>query len=106
MSHKLSVLAVSVVCFILVLCPILGMAAQRALTVDSLEKAYKARISAIETEIASANKEIDTLVIKRTASFTDPAVMRKRELSASIVRLNEEKQITEVSYKLLQESFR
>jgi len=96
--------------FVLVLSPILGMAAQRALTVDSLEKAYSQRILALNTEIAALNKAADEypVPLQGQASVWERsnAQVAQNKIRAAITPLEEEKRSTEAAYDLLKEALK
>lgn len=80
-------------------------AAQRALTVDSLEKAYKVRLSVIDTELASTTVAINALVVPNLPPFTD--YMNKRNsLQQESLRLKGEREATIAAYNLLEEAFK
>lgn len=98
MKEKATVLVPIIIGFSLILSPILGMAAQRAITADSLEKAYAVRVAAIDVEIASTTKAIDSLPVEQWA--------KRNELRKSIGKLTEDKHTTEVAFKLLEEALK
>lgn len=91
---------------ILLVAPLTIGAAQRALTVDSLEKAYKTRLSALDTDLASTTKALSSTQFKYYPSMKDPAAIQQTALRAEVIRLNEEKRSTEAAYKLLQEALK
>lgn len=90
---------------ILLVAPLTIGAAQRALTVDSLEKAYKARLSALDTDIASTTKAMDSLTVPLRPPYTEYSA-KKTYLLQEENRLKAEKAATISAYNLLQEALK
>lgn len=75
----------------------IGMAAQKALTESSLEKAYKSQIVEIDKEIKQLNSQSPTYEKKYNS--------KTYENTARLKELKDRKQILEVSYSLLNKAF-
>ena len=98
-----SIASVAVLAVILMGSPVVIGAAQRALTIDSLEKGYAARIQSIDAEIASTTPPVKS---RRTDKNSILESLDAIKYQAQLDRLAREKEETEAAYKLLQESFR
>lgn len=113
MRQTLTVSTALIIGFILVLSPLVGMAAQRALTVDSLEKAYVSRVTALDAEIASTSKAMDARIAAmkdctpkesfKCSSMNDPLW---KELNKKKIDLEFERKATTPSYNLLKEALK
>lgn len=111
MRQTLTVSTALIIGFILVLSPLVGMAAQRALTVDSLEKAYVSRVTALDAQIASTTKAMDAM---KEGCKTTPVIPRCyglgnvkwQELQQEKANLEFEKRSILPAYNLLKEALR
>lgn len=109
MTQKLTVSSLIIV-VLLVLSPFIGAAAQRALTVESLEKAYSQRITALDAEIAALNKAADEYPVPLQGQATvwerSKAQVAQSKIRSGITSLEEEKRSTEAAYELLKEALK
>lgn len=108
MTRKQVVIGISIVGFILILSPFLGAAAQRAITVDSLEKAYISRVTELDAEIAAATIAANSLIFPSTTRKEDWAtfVARSSETRKELTSLEEERRTLEYTYRFMQEALK
>jgi hypothetical protein len=92
----------------LILSPFIGAAAQRAITVDSLEKAYAVRIAYFDSQIASTTKAYNELDAKIKATPRTPAseYMPLYSMKGELKKFNEDKETLGISYDLLIEALK
>gem|GEM_PF-4752075 len=96
---------IAVLSLLALLSPFLIGAAERALTIRSLEAGYQERLAHYDAEIASTTKALDAMVIpKNVANHREPyrdAMQKQWALSANLVELQRDREITEAAYELL-----
>lgn len=110
MKQKTILIIGVVLLLLLAFSPFLGAAAQLALTVDSLEKAYNARVLFLESEIASTTQAIAASYDARTcfsrlgcADYTSEEIIKLVQAKHA---LEFERRSLDSSYNLLKEALK
>ncbi len=92
---------------VLLFLPTFGMAAQKAITVSSLEKAYEGKVAELDAKIAAAQKNLDAIGGTTAWHSVPMSVFEKRmDQSAIINKAQDDKHILEVSHALLLEALK
>lgn len=107
---KQNIISVAIILGFIAL-PYMGMAAQRAITVSSLDAAYQKQVSDIDNQIASISlstsipKFVNTSLNNFVKASVQESVADNNRVT-TIAKLNGDKHILEVAHSLLLESLK